>query len=94
MKRKKTGPHDWRIKCLILGLKHGFYGAKRQNYVREWRIKCLIFNQKYGFLVGKRKKSGPHEWRIKCLFFSLTTDFKVRNANFGLARVADNVSNF
>ena len=29
-----SGPREWRIKYQILDLKHGFYGVKRQNWVR------------------------------------------------------------
>ena len=30
----KLGPREGSIKCLIFDLKHGLYGAKRQNWVR------------------------------------------------------------
>ena len=30
----KPGPFEGSMKCLIFAPKHGFYGAKRQNYIR------------------------------------------------------------
>ena len=32
--KKKPGPLEGSMKCLIFDPKHGFYGAERLNYVR------------------------------------------------------------
>ena len=73
--KEKSGPHEWRIKCLIFELKNGFLGTKLQIWVRACGVKVPNFEPKTWILSREKEKSGPREWRKKCQIYEFKHQF-------------------
>ena len=46
---EKSGPREWRIKCLIFDIKQILIRETLNLGPRGWRLKCLIYDKKMDF---------------------------------------------